>query len=116
MSGKWFIPRSLILQNRNYDAALAELDKEAKLNPKHPAIPYYRGLVAMKKEQRKEAEAYFNEALKLDPADPFFYRERAFLNAMNGKRKRRWTISRWRLRCPAMLWNSSGDGLNSTIF
>ena len=74
-------------KNRNYDAALAELDKEAKLNPKHPAIPYYRGLVAMKKEQRKEAEAYFNEALKLDPADPFFYRERAFLNAMNGKKE-----------------------------
>ena len=86
----WKVIHSAFLdfyRNRNYDAALAELDKETKLNPKHPAIPYCRGLVAMKKEQRKEAEAYFNEALRLNPADPFFYRERAFLHAMNGKKE-----------------------------
>ena len=76
-----------LYKNGNYDAALAEVDKAAKLNPKHPAIPYCRGLVAVKKEQRKEAEACFNEALKLNPTDPYFYRERAFLHAMNGKKE-----------------------------
>ena len=65
----------------------AELDKAAVLNPKHPAIPYCRGLVAVKRGQNKEALAFFNQALKLDPADPFFYRERAFLHARNGKKE-----------------------------
>ena len=76
-----------LYRNGNYDAALAELDKAAVLNPKHPAIPYCRGLVAVKRGQNKEALAFFNQALKLDPADPFFYRERAFLHARNGKKE-----------------------------
>ena len=76
-----------LYKNGNYDAALAEADKAAKLNPKHPAIPYCRGLVAVKKKLLKEAEAFFNQALKLDPTDPYFYRERAFLHASNGKKE-----------------------------
>ena len=76
-----------LYKNGNYDAALAELDKAVRLNPKHPAIPYCRGLVAVKKGQTKEALAFFNQALKLDPADPFFYRERAFLHAGSGEKE-----------------------------
>lgn len=76
-----------LYKSGNYDAALAELDKAVRLNPKHPAIPYCRGLVAVKKGQNKEALAFFNQALKLDPADPFFYRERAFLHAGNGEKE-----------------------------
>ncbi len=72
-------------KNGNFDAALVELKREQSLDPNSSLIPYFMGLVELRRGNNAAAEELFNESLKRNPAAPYPYRELALLKARSGR-------------------------------
>jgi tetratricopeptide (TPR) repeat protein len=56
-------------EKKNNEAALAELEKELKLDKNDADVNHYIGKINVNKEDLEKAVKYFLEALKLQPAD-----------------------------------------------
>ncbi len=72
-------------KNGNFDAALVELKREQTLDPNSSLIPYFMGLVELRRGNSAAAEEMFNESLKRNPAVPYPYRELALIKARSGR-------------------------------
>ncbi|OQA84653.1 MAG: photosystem I assembly protein Ycf3 [Lentisphaerae bacterium ADurb.Bin242] len=72
-------------KNGNFDAALVELKREQTLDANSSLIPYFMGLVELRRGNAAAAEELFNESLKRNPAVPYPYRELALIKARSGR-------------------------------
>lgn len=69
----------------NHPAALKELQHEKELDPKNAMIPYFIGVVELRLGKPEAAEKSFEESMRLNPGQPYVYRELAFLKARSGR-------------------------------
>jgi tetratricopeptide (TPR) repeat protein len=67
------------LAARQYDAALASLDRTLRLDPDQPAALFYKGLAYAATADTTQALAYLHAALARDPRQPEIIHQLAFL-------------------------------------
>lgn len=69
----------------NNPAALAELLREKELNPENALTFYFIGMVELRLKKTDAAEKAFEESMRLNPCQPYVYRELAFLKILTGR-------------------------------
>jgi TolB-like protein len=75
----------LLAVERNFDAALVELELARELDPLSPVIPHVMGWILMNTSRREEAYQYYQEVLELDPYFQSTIGNLMTLNMMTGR-------------------------------
>jgi tetratricopeptide (TPR) repeat protein len=77
-----------------FEDALGELDAAVKLDPKDAELRFVSGVVALRLGRASEAEAHFQEALRIDPGHKDAQHNLALLEGVRGRSEAAYTFTK----------------------